>query len=479
MQGGSLDRKALGIWPVAFQSVTFMAPGAAIAYSIYISAQYAGAALSLSVVLALIGAVLTAVSIGELAHVLPSAGSFYTYSSRTLGSGTGFVVGWAYSFVSLLTAPMIYLIFGFFVANIIQEYLRLNIPWFIWVLLAAALVTYLTYHRVSTSARTGMWLGAFEVAVFTVLSITLIIHAGSHNTLAVFNPHNALVTTFGGFGGVFQGMIYCIQAFVGFEAAVALSEETGDPKNVTKAVVAATALIGVLYVLSTYAATVGWGLGNMKTFFANPDPWHVLAVGVWGVGWIAVFLAVANSFIANTNASSTAGTRMLFAMGRTGALPERFATVHPVFRTPSVAVIFQGILAVVVAFLLGFWIAPMNGYVMLGTLVTVTMICVYIVTNIACIVYYATEGRSRRNIFKHIVAPILGIAFFLPPLFATVYPVPNYPANFAAPIIVFWLVLGVVLFFFLRARRPDAIKAAGRVFIDEGEVASPPPVQAD
>jgi amino acid transporter len=464
----SLDRNALGIWPVAFQSVTFMAPGAAVAYSIYISAQYAGAALTLSVVLALIGALFTAVAIGELARAIPSAGSFYTYTSRGLGPGPGFVVGWAYAFVQLLTAPMLYLIFGFFVSNIIQQYLHVTVSWAIWVVLAVALVTFLTYRSVRTSARTGMWLGFFEVATFTALAISLIVIAGRSNTLAVFNPHLSLVHRLGGWAGVFQGMIYCIQAFVGFEAAVALSEETGDPRNVTKGVVAATVLIGLFYVLTTYAGTVGWGLGRMSTFFQNPDPWHVLAVHAWGAGWIVVFLAVMNSFIANTNASSTSATRVLFAMGRTGALPQVLATVHPVFRSPRVAVLVQASVAIVVALALGYAITPLNGYVMLGTLVTVTMIAIYLVTNVTCIVYHATEGRARRSVLRHVVAPVLGIAFFLPPLVASVYPVPNYPANLAAPIILVWALLGVAAYFSLRSRRPEALHAARQVFVDVG-----------
>ncbi|MDA8344774.1 MAG: APC family permease [Thermaerobacter sp.] len=465
-KSGSLDRNALGIWPVAFQSVTFMAPGAAVAYSIYISAQYAGAALSLSVILALIGALFTAISIGELARAIPSAGSFYTYTSRALGTGPGFVVGWSYAFVQLLTAPMLYLIFGFFVSNIIQQYLHIDTSWAIWVVFAVALVTYLTYRSVRTSARTGMWLGAFEVVVFTALAITLIVIAGKSNTVAVFNPHLSLVHTGGGWAGVFQGMIYCIQAFVGFEAAVALSEETGDPRNVTKAVVAATALIGIFYVLTTYAGTVGWGLSRMSSFFQNPDPWHVLASHAWGIGWIIVFLAVMNSFIANTNASSTSATRVLFAMGRTGALPRALATVHPVFRSPKVAVLTQAVVSIVVALLLGMAIQPLNGYVMLGTLVTVTMIAIYLITNITCIVHYSTEGKAQRSVFKHIVAPIVGIAFFVPPLFASVYPVPNYPANLAAPMILAWAVIGTIVYFFLKTRRPEAVQAARRVFVE-------------
>ena len=52
-----LRRDAIGLPQVLFQAVTHMAPGAAIAFSILISIQFAGSALPLSVLLALVGCV--------------------------------------------------------------------------------------------------------------------------------------------------------------------------------------------------------------------------------------------------------------------------------------------------------------------------------------------------------------------------------------------------------------------------------------
>jgi hypothetical protein len=53
--GNRLREGAIGLPQVLFQSITHMAPGAAIAFSIYLSIVYAGPALPLSVLLALIG----------------------------------------------------------------------------------------------------------------------------------------------------------------------------------------------------------------------------------------------------------------------------------------------------------------------------------------------------------------------------------------------------------------------------------------
>jgi hypothetical protein len=69
-----LRRDAIGLRKVLFQSITDMAPGAAIAASIPAGALYAGGALPLSVLIALVACLLTASCIGLLARELPSAG---------------------------------------------------------------------------------------------------------------------------------------------------------------------------------------------------------------------------------------------------------------------------------------------------------------------------------------------------------------------------------------------------------------------
>ena len=71
--GTGLAREAIGLREVLFQSVTSMAPAGAVALSIAAGATYAGGALPLAVLLALIACMLVAVSIGQLAKHLPSA----------------------------------------------------------------------------------------------------------------------------------------------------------------------------------------------------------------------------------------------------------------------------------------------------------------------------------------------------------------------------------------------------------------------
>jgi hypothetical protein len=89
-----LRRDAIGLREVLFQSITDMAPGAAIAASIPAGALYAGGALPLSVLIALVACLLSASCIGLLARELPSAGSRrslpFRLKVRMARNGAGF-----------------------------------------------------------------------------------------------------------------------------------------------------------------------------------------------------------------------------------------------------------------------------------------------------------------------------------------------------------------------------------------------------
>src|ERR1700756_4448327 len=91
-----LRRNAIGLREVTFQSITDMAPGAAIAASIPAGVAFAGGSLPLAVVFALVGCLFCAWSIGLLAREMPAAGSLATYAARGIHPSVGFLVAWAY-----------------------------------------------------------------------------------------------------------------------------------------------------------------------------------------------------------------------------------------------------------------------------------------------------------------------------------------------------------------------------------------------
>src|SRR5437868_12694756 len=105
VEGHRLERNAVGLAPTLFQSITHMAPAAAVAFSIIVGVPYAGGSMPLAVVLALVACILVAISIGQLARHLPSAGGLYTYNARGLGPSAGFLVAWGFMLAEPLVAP--------------------------------------------------------------------------------------------------------------------------------------------------------------------------------------------------------------------------------------------------------------------------------------------------------------------------------------------------------------------------------------
>jgi amino acid transporter len=474
-----LAREAIGLREVLFQSITHMAPAAAVAFSIIVGANFAAGALPLSVLFALVGCLLVAVSIGQLAKQLPSAGGFYTYAARGLHPAVGFLVGWGYAFVEPLVAPLLFLIFGNVVASTLQtEFGWSYDTWWVVAAVAAAVIVFVFgWFGIRLSTGAGTILGLFEILVFAALAVTLIVKAGDANTLSVFGTGFATAEGFGGLSGVIAGSVYTILAFIGFEAAAPLAEEAKDPRRTVRlAVVYSCLLIGLFYVLTTYSAAVFFGPERFAEFPASGDgnPWDALARTAWGAGWVLVFLAVANSAIANANASANAATRTWFAMGRIRLLPRALEHVNPRWRSPDVAVIAQFVVGVVVAVWLGLRYEPLTAFALVGTIVTAVIIAIYMVVNLACVVFYLRERRGQFNPLLHGLVPLLGIAAFVPALltalgieaFDFISALP-YPISLVGPVVGIWFAIGVVYLVVLAATRRDRLRDTGKVFGDE------------
>src|SRR5215213_8855354 len=291
-----LRERSIGLPHALFQSITHMAPGAAIAFSILFSVQCAGPALPLSVVLALVACLLVASSIGQMARKVPSAGGLYSYVTHGLGAVPGFFVGLIFLCFQPLVAPLLFLIFAWATTDV----MRTNVgwdwtgQWVIWVLFAAAVVFFLTYRDVRLSTRAGIALGIFEVGIFAALAIWMILSNLDDLTLQTFNPSHAEAGTF---NGIFKGMVFCILAFIGFESSAPLAEETRDPRrNIPKAVIGACLGVGLFYVLCSYAWVIGTGFPNFtEDTLAQANPCQHLADIYWSTGWVLIFLAIVNS----------------------------------------------------------------------------------------------------------------------------------------------------------------------------------------
>jgi amino acid transporter len=210
-----------------------------------------------------------------------------------------------------------------------------------------------------------------------------------------------------------------------------------------------------------------------------------MARSVWGAGWVVVFLAIANSAIANSNAGSNAATRTWYSMGRIRLLPSALAHVHPKYKSPDVAVTAQLVVGIAVAVWLGRLYQPFPAFALLGTIIGAVIIAIYILVDLACLVYYLRERRSEFNWFLHGLVPVLGIVAFVPAFFTAIgvggsvfsfVAALPYPFNRVGPVVGIWYILGVVYLIALYAKNPARIKETGKVFVEEAAAETSAPI---
>jgi len=187
-----------------------------------------------------------------------------------------------------------------------------------------------------------------------------------------------------------------------------------------------------------------------------------------------VFLAVANSAIANANAAANAATRTWYAMGRIRLLPTALENVHPHWRSPVVAVWLQFVVGLVVALGLGFKYGVLPAFVLVATILTAVIVLIYIAVNVSCIVFYLRDRRDEFSPFKHLLVPLVGIVMFVP-AWLTAVGIPafkfiaklEYPLSLAGPVVAVWYLIGVAYMGYLMVNARDRINDTGRVVEEE------------
>src|SRR6516165_9174530 len=404
-----LRRDAIGLREATFQSITDMAPGAAIAASIPAGVAFAGGSLPLAVVFALVACLFCAWSIGLLAREMPAAGSLATYAARGIHPSVGFLVAWAYVLVGWLIPPLVLLQLGFTTDGTLHSEFHgytANL-WWVWSIIGALIVLAAGYYGIRTSARLGTVLGVFEIGVFLVLAVFLVVHAGSHNTASVFTTKYT-TPGFHGISGVIAGSVFTILAFGGFEGAAPLAEETRNPRRtIPQAVLLSTLLIGALYVFTTYAVDVAFGPAAFHNFTVGTTSasWVGIARSLYGIFWFFVFLAIVNSTIANANAGVNVSSRTAYAMGRIKAFPHFLARVHPKHRSPVPAILTAFVITVAVTLGLGLGYDPVTAFLMVATALVIVIVAVYILMNAACIGYFSRSRDHKLNVLSHVIIP--------------------------------------------------------------------------
>jgi amino acid transporter len=463
----------IGLAQTLFNSVAATSPALAVCFSIAVGASYAGGALPLSVLLGLVACLLIAVCIGQMAKQIPSAGGIASYAAKALHPNAGAIAAWAYLLVWPLFAPLLYVLFG----HLLASYLTTELGWtynVVWPIAATACaigVAALGWRGIGISTNVGIALGLFEIAFMVAICVWFIVKTGDGNTGQVFTDKYATIPGFEGANGIFAGMVWALFGFIGFENTVPLAEETRDPKfTIPRAVIYATLIVGVFYVIGTYAETVFFGPERMGDFFLFNDgnPWYAMTHDVWGgVGVFLLLLVLLNSCFGSANGANNGASRNLYSWGRAGILPAGIARLHGQHRTPHIAISVLLVVNLAVTLGLGAKYGPLTAFALMGAIFTALVVLLYMLTAVSCFAYYWRFARASFNPLLHVVVPLATIVLLFPvlladvgyggSLFSFVSPLPS-PLNMAGVIVIVWLALGVVYVVAMARSHPERVE---------------------
>jgi amino acid transporter len=452
-------------------SISVIAPGMASFLNVAGVAATAGGSTTLAFLLGGVACLALAFVVIGFTRRMASAGYAYTYASRSLGKGAGFMAGWLYAFGLICFVPMT--MAG--VAYLATDLLHLSINWwFPFFIVGMALLVVLSIVRIKVTTRLQLVVGGLTVLVILIVNIVTTAKGGAHgNTLAPFTFGH---TVKGGFSGVFYGIILGITSYIGFETAADFGEETAKPrKAIPIAVIASVGFAIVFYLWTTYSMAIGFGVDNGTKFGSDSFALKTIATLFVGgpLGTLVEIGALLSAFFVCVGCA-TAGTRTLYAMGREGVLSSWLGKTHPKFQTPANATVTVAAVSTVLAAIVGFGLGtddlggqPTTVYYFFATLGTLAVIVVYIGLLVGGAVFFK-RTHAKYNIVAHLLVPAAGVILFAAALYGSIYPTPPKPLNATPYITLIWIVVGLIVVFTLKARRPEAVERIGSMLGEEG-----------
>jgi APA family basic amino acid/polyamine antiporter len=296
-----------------------------------IAAGYAGSALIISMLIAAIIAMFTALSFAELTAWMPKEGSVYEYAHQLISPFAGFLTGWMWVVSNTFTGAAVSLGFAYYLAALVPF---LEVKW-----IAAFLClffTILNYFGIRQSALINNILVAAKLVILSFFCIFGLLYVNPSN----FTPFNPFQT------GIFYGASYIFFAYGGFARVAVVAEEVKDAeRNVPRAMLLSLLLSTIFYLL---VGAVAVGLTGANTLANSNSPLKEAISATKSS--IAEYLVSAGGLVATASVLLTSimgVSRMAYAMGRRKDLPQFLSRLHSRYNTPHYAIWIVGALMTV------------------------------------------------------------------------------------------------------------------------------------
>ena len=286
----------------------------------------------------------------QLAADLPDEGGIYSWTRKELGELHGFVCGWCYWINNVLYYPTLLLgaaVSATFIIGKGESGLADN--WaYVLPFTVIGLVVAVALNIVGVG--TGKWLqniGGLSVflpgLVLVTLGIFRVISGAPANpmTLADLKPDLGNLPML----NLWATIAF---AFAGLELSSTMASEIRDaPRNLPRSIYLTAPAVAVIYIIGT--CSMLW-LVPRDQINLVAGPLQAILNGAGRNGWwlvslIALLLTVAR--IGGVGAWLVGSSRVAFMVGLDRYFPPAFGRIHPRWRTPHVAILVQGIIAVV------------------------------------------------------------------------------------------------------------------------------------
>lgn len=410
-QKGGLE-KTLGAWDLIILGVGAII-GSGIFAIVGVAAageSGAGPALIVSMVIAAIACVFSALCYTEFATMIPVAGGAYMYTFATLGECMAWLIGWilmleyAIGFIAVACAwtnHFMQFIKGF--ANILPAWF-VNPP--VWLIndFRNAVNYYnaqgIDYHSAIPSIA-GIPFCINLPAIIMIILTTAILIKGTKDSAKMtaimvavklgviglfvltgaffIKPENWTPFAPNGFEGIFMGAFIIFFAYIGFDALATAAEECKNPqKDLPIGIIGSLAVTTIVYTLVALVLTglqPTSGVPIPEGLLKAPMAFAMSAIKMdWAAGLISIgSLAGLTSVLIVLHMAST---RVLYAMSRDNFLPSVFLKIHPKFNTPHILTLTVGIVGI-----LGTLVLDLNVAASLcnfGTFTSFIIVCVAI-----------------------------------------------------------------------------------------------------
>lgn len=242
--------------------------------------------------------------------------------------------------------------------------------------------------------------------------------------------------------GILTVVIMVPAMLVGFDVLPQSAEEIDlPPKRIGILLAASLALAvlwyaGVSFAVASAIPNAELGTARMATADA--------ATALWNSPWAgsALIFGGIGGILTSWNAFIIGGSRVMFALAESGALPAAFAKLHPRFRTPHLAFVVLGVLSC---------ISPFFGRTILVWLIntgSLAVVVAYVFVPIAFLVLRARQPEMPRP-FKVRAPRLVGCtAIVLGGTLLCLY-LPGSPSALAWPhewiIVIAWAALGLCI----------------------------------